>query len=228
MPRNFQFIKHAPSAATLQRSVSTQGSKLKIENVKQNLISITSRKYYNHPLPAWVCCQILISAFINPWHRLNKQNACVILENLPISNNMQHWSKSTCDCLFRFVNESKNDDESTFIRHIQMKECPSYIQTNGVRTGCDLDLDGTHILISFRGRRNRTSLNTFRKPVTSNGIMAQYVLSLSTINCRKGVFEKLMTLHDYGIQIAGKAFHILALTFSCWARQQVSVSFSSS
>lgn len=140
-------------------------------------------------------------------------NKCVILENLTVISNMQRWSKSPCDCLFRFVNESKIEDESTFTQHIQMEECPSYIQTDGVRTGCDLQLEGTHILISFRGRRNRTSVNTFRKPVTSNGIMAQYVLSLSTINCRKNMFEKLVKLHNYGTQIAGRAFNISSQLF---------------
>lgn len=96
-----------------------------------------------------------------------------------------------------------------------MTECQSYNETDGVRTGCDLQLNGTHIFISFRERRNHSSFNTFRKAVTSNGIMVQYVLSLSTINCRKNVFEKLVKLHDYGTQIAGRAFNILALAASC-------------
>ncbi|XP_011604838.2 uncharacterized protein [Takifugu rubripes] len=69
---------------------------------------------------------------------------------------------------FVFVNESKITDEMDFIQNIKMTECQSYNETDGVRTGCDLQLGGTHILISFRERRNHSSFNTFRKVVTSN------------------------------------------------------------
>lgn len=59
---------HSPT----QRA-GTHGSKHEIQNVIQTVISITSRKYSNHPLPAWVCCEILTRAFVHPWDRLIKQ-----------------------------------------------------------------------------------------------------------------------------------------------------------
>ncbi|TNM93502.1 hypothetical protein fugu_001678 [Takifugu bimaculatus] len=69
---------------------------------------------------------------------------------------------------FVFVNDSEITDEMDFIQNIKMTECQSYNETDGVRTGCDLQLGGTHIFISFRERRNHSSFNTFRKAVASN------------------------------------------------------------
>lgn len=75
---------------------------------------------------------------------------------------------------FRFVNEQEIVSETTFIQlTLMVKECPLYIQTDGVGTRCNLRLSGTHIFISFREGQKGTSVNTFRIPLTSNGMIEQ-------------------------------------------------------